>query len=163
LIAGVATVAALAMILANVVQAQSTTGSGAGSGQFQFTPLASSSPCTPGGNAARPFLLPPGYDQRVFASEPQFPDLPDMNTQNETGPDAGRYVYRTHETNANAAVSVTDLETNATRILAQRQDWERFDGIEWTPWGTILAAEETSSAAFKDPAVPQAEAVWCTR
>jgi hypothetical protein len=61
-----------------------------------------------------------------------------MNTQNETGTNAGRFLYRTHETGANGAVTVTDLETDATRILAQRADWERFDGIVWTPWGTIL-------------------------
>ena len=101
---------------------------GAGSGQFQFAPLPTSAPCTPGGNPAQPFVLPPEYAQNIFASEPQFPDLPDMNTQNETGPDAGRYLYRTHETGTNSAVTLTDLETDQTTTLAQRTDWERFDG-----------------------------------
>ena len=80
-----------------------------------------------------------------------------MNTQNEFGKDAGRYVYRTHEVGAaptgdpprapgGSQVSVTDLKTGVTKNLAERNDWERFDGIVWTPWGTILAAEETITA-----------------
>jgi len=45
-------------------------------------------------------------------------------------------------------------------MLAQRQDWERFDGIVWTPWNTILAAEETGAPGpgLADPHVPQATA-----
>lgn len=94
-------------------------------------------------------------------------DLWDMNTQNEFGKDAGRYVYRTHEVGAGLAgspprapggaqVTVIDLKTGVTRNLAERTDWERFDGIVWTPWGTILAAEEVITAGAKDPDVPQA-------
>src|SRR4051812_33819615 len=56
----------------------------AGSGGFQFDPLASSAVCTPGGNAAAPFLVPAGYTQTIVASEPNVPDAIDMNTQNET-------------------------------------------------------------------------------
>jgi uncharacterized protein len=61
-----------------------------GSGRFTFTPLAASAVCTPGGNAAAPFEIPAGYSQRIIASEPQFSDVPDMQTQNEDGPEAGR-------------------------------------------------------------------------
>lgn len=129
-------------------------------GQFQFTPIPDESTCVPTSpaTAAAPFNLPAGFGQQVRASEPSYPDVPDMNTQNETGKDAGRYLYRTHETNSNGAVSVTDLKTGATRVLAQRADWERFDGIVWTPWGTLLAAEETGPSALPDPEVPQARA-----
>jgi secreted PhoX family phosphatase len=81
-----------------------------------------------------------------------------MNTQNEFGKDAGRYVYRTHETGTGSQVSVTDLKTGTTEVLAQRADWERFDGIVWTPHGTILAAEEVSNDAVDDPDFPEAEA-----
>jgi hypothetical protein len=159
LVAGAAAAIALVLISAGSGQAQPTSDAGsAGSGQFQFEPLPASAPCTPGGDPAQPLLLPEGYTQSVIASEPQFPDLPDMNTQNETGPDAGRYLYRTHETSSNSAVTLTDLETGTTSTLAQRTDWERFDGIVWTPWGTILVAEETNAAAIRDPEVPQAEA-----
>jgi uncharacterized protein len=43
-------------------------------------------------------------------------------------------------------------------MLVERNDWERFDGIVWTPWGTLLAAEEVVTATAKDPTVPQANA-----
>src|SRR5215510_8844125 len=122
--------------------AVATAGDGA-KGRFDFEPLATSAPCTPGGNAAQPFLLPAGFSQRIVASEPQFPDVPDMNTVNENGPEAGRFLYRTHETGTNGAVSVTDLLTGSTNILVQSPSFRRLDGIVWTPWGTILFAEET--------------------
>jgi secreted PhoX family phosphatase len=134
-------------------------GDEAGSGAFQFTPLASSAPCTPGGSAAQPFVVPPGYTQLIvaFEGQPGFRNNPDMNTQNETGPDAGRYLYRPHENGpGQAGVSVTDLETLTTRELSFRPDWERLDGIVWTQWQTLLTAEETNAQAAPDPQVPQA-------
>jgi uncharacterized protein len=128
------------------------------SGHFQFTPLPNSAVCTPGGNATQPFLLPAGYAQTIIAREGDGGtlDLWDMHTQNETGPNAGRFVYRTHEVGSNGEVSVTDLETNTTRVLAQRADWERLDGIAWTPWGTLLIAEEVTTSTLKDPTLPAA-------
>lgn len=102
-------------------------------------------------------MLPAGYVQTVVASEgPGFPDLSDMNTVNETRNRVGRFLYRTHETTSGSAVSVTDLVTGATSILAQRADWERFDGIAWSPWGTLLASEEATVSAIKDPTQPNA-------
>jgi secreted PhoX family phosphatase len=73
-----------------------------------------------------------------------------MNTVNESGKKAGRYLYRTHEVRSGAeygtppsgAVSVVDLETGESRILAQDSTYDALDGIRWTPWGTILFAEE---------------------
>ena len=50
-----------------------------------FTPLFSSAMCTDGGDPAAPLALPPELAQRIIASEPDFPDLPDMQTLNETG------------------------------------------------------------------------------
>jgi hypothetical protein len=123
-----------------------------------FIPVAASAACTAGGTGQQ-IQLPTGYVYTTVASEgPGFADLADMHTVNESGPQKGRFLYRTHEIGANAAVSVTDLQTGSTRILAQRADWERFDGIAWTPWGTILAAEETSPPGAPDPNVPQATA-----
>jgi hypothetical protein len=84
-----------------------------------------------------------------------------MNTLNETGPHAGRFLYRSHETPANGQVSVTDLETGVTRVLVPRADWNRMDGIVWTPWGTLLTAEEMRperQPSTPDPTVPQAQA-----
>jgi hypothetical protein len=128
----------------------------AGSGGFTFTPLPTSAACGP--STEKSFVLPPGYDQLVIAREGDGGtlDLWDMNTLNEDGAQAGRFLYRTHEIGANGQVSVTDLETGVTRIVAQRADWERFDGIVWTPWGTILAAEEAINSTLKDPTLPAA-------
>ncbi len=130
-----------------------------GSGAFQFDPLRSSAVCTvPGGDPINPMVLPPEYSQEIIASEPQFGDLIDMNTQNETGSHAGRFLYRVTETRSNGMLSVTDLITGVTRTIAQRVDWERLDGIVWTPWGTIVTGEEVNVATLKDPLVPQATA-----
>jgi hypothetical protein len=134
----------------------------------RFDPLAASSPCVGAGSGrdSNPFVLPErsdeddtsGYDQVVVAEEGQggTEDLWDMNTQNEFGKDAGRFVFRTHEVRAGAQVTVTDLEEDDTEVLAERNDWERFDGIVWTPYGTILAAEETVVQNQRDPNAPQA-------
>ena len=132
----------------------------------RFTPLASSTPCVGevSGRQAKPFVIPPEYQQQVVAEEGdaglnENSDNWDMSTQNEFGKDAGRYVYRTHENRGGQAsqVSLTDLKTGQSKILAERQDWEAFDGIVWTPQGTILAAEEVIKASARDPQVPQAE------
>jgi hypothetical protein len=55
------------------------------------------------------------------------------------------------------AVSVIDLKTGESKIIAQRADWEALDGIVWTPWRTILFAEETITAQLPDPDVPAAK------
>ena len=127
----------------------------AGSGGFVFSPVAASAVCTPGGDPAAPFIVPDGYTQRIVASEPDVPDAIDMNTQNETGPFAGRYLYREAE-GAIGALTVTDLETGVTKQVAFRADWESMDPIVWTPWGTILIGEEAGIARRKDPQYPQA-------
>ena len=115
-----------------------------------FTPLPSSAVCSVGGGLSQ-FVLPQAFAATLVASEPSFPDNIDMNTVNETGSEPGRYLYRTHEIGSNAGVSATDPETGETHIVARRADWERFDGIVWTPWGTILAAEEASPSNLRDP------------
>src|SRR5262249_6742820 len=124
-----------------------------------FTPLGSSATCSVGGGLSQ-FDLPEGFVATLVASEPAFPDNIDMNTVNETGSNPGRFLYRTHEIAPNAGVSVTDLETGETRIVAQRADWERFDGLVWTPWGTLLAAEEINPGPTNvpDPDFPNATA-----
>src|SRR5262245_44105611 len=106
-----------ALIAATLPQ-MSTRAASETKGPFQFEPLLASVACTAGGNSSQPFQLPEGYVQNVVASEPQFPDLPDMHTLNENGPQAGRFLFRTHEVGSNGAVSVTDLVTGETHILA---------------------------------------------
>lgn len=112
-----------------------------------------------------PFVIPSGFTQQLVADETVLDiygggvdDLTDMNTVNETGPKAGRYLYRTHEVNSNGALSVVDLKTGEAKVIAQNADWNRLDGLRWTPWGTVLFAEETSGGhlfeAFLDPKDP---------
>jgi hypothetical protein len=116
-----------------------------------------------------PWVIPKGYKQYIVSDEshldiyPNASDLNDMNTVNETGKRAGRYLYRTHEVRPGAdpylggAVSVVDLKTGKAKILAQRTDWEALDGLVWTPWQTLLFAEETITAQLPDPEVPNAQ------
>ena len=130
-------------------------------GPFQFEPLPTSAACTAGQPEDAQFLLPPGFDQMVFAREGDggSTDEWDQNTLNETGPFVGRFIYRAHETQTNGQVTVTDLETGITRVLATRPDWNRLDGTVWTPWRTILTGEELRRGRTPfgpDPQVPQA-------
>ena len=113
-----------------------------GSGGFQFTPLASSAVCTPGGNPNAPFIVPAGFTQTIVASEPDVPDAIDMNTQNETGPHAGRYLYRPAEGSI-GAVTVTDLETGVTKQLAFHPDWAEPTGLYFDirGWGLFVNAQ----------------------
>lgn len=133
-------------------------------GPMSFDPISG----TPYGAATAdwvdPFVIPEGYSQSLVADEttldiyPGVDDLTDMNTVNETGRLAGRYLYRTHEVGSNGSLSVVDLQTGEARVIAQDPSWNRLDGIRWTPWGTILFAEETTGGrlfeAFLDPADP---------
>ncbi len=139
-------------------------GSGGHGRPFDFTPLAGSAYGVATPDWAQPFLLPQGYTQSLVADEtvldvyPGADDLSDMTTVNETGRQAGRFLYRTHEVDANGALSVVDLRTGAAEVIAQDAGWRRLDGLEWTPWGTLLFAEETAGGrlfeAFLDPHDP---------
>ena len=134
---------------------------------LKFTPLTASAPCVAGGTGSdpneQPFVLPAGFTQTVLAREGDggTTDNWDMNTLNETGPQAGRFLYRTHETLTNGQLSVTDLETGMTSVLVERADWNRMDGIVWTPWRTLLVAEEMRPERLPstpDPDFPDAQA-----
>jgi hypothetical protein len=128
---------------------------------FRFSALSSSFACTvSGGDPVNPLSLASGLTQTIIASEPQFADAIDMNTQNENGPEAGRYLYRPSE-GAISEVTVTDLKNlgpNSTKRFAFRADWESFDPSVWTPWGTLLVGEETNAASKPDPDYPSAKA-----
>ena len=137
------------------------------SGPFQFSPLPASAACVPGGAgtfpAEQPFLLPEGFVQTVVAREGDGGTIDnwDMHTLNETGPHAGRFLYHSHEVPTNGMVSVTDLSSGETRVLAQRVYWDRLDGLVWTPWNTLLTGEEMRperQPSEADPRVPQAQA-----
>jgi len=116
-----------------------------------------------------PWKLPKGYVQTVVSDETDLNIYPggrddwhDMNVVNETGKMAGRFMYRTHEVRLGrgdavvdaigGTVSVVDLETGESKILTQRGGLEdgytALDGIRWTPWNTVVFAEESSGGRF---------------
>ena len=68
----------------------------------------------------------------------------DMITANETGSDAGRYLYAPFETGA-GGVQRTDLWTGITKTIVQSgtQGFVAGDFSRWTPWGTYMTAEES--------------------
>src|SRR5262245_46058570 len=82
-----------------------------------ITPRASSAACSVGAAGAQQLVRPEGYIYSVVGSEgPGFRNNADMNTLSEGGQNKRRFLYRTHEVNPNASVSVTDLVTGASRI-----------------------------------------------
>lgn len=127
---------------------------GSQTGPFGFKPIDTSASSAEW-NPAAPWKLPEGFSQHIVSGEADLniydngrDDWNDMNTVNETGKHAGRYLYRTHEVRGvpeGGAISVVDLKTGKARVLAQNVDWTALDGIVWTPWGTLLMAEETSN------------------
>lgn len=135
-----------------------------------FLPISGSATCVAppstieGFASYQPFVLPAGFAQSIVATEladfrpvaGSGADLPDMIALNETGPHAGRYLYRTHEVGSNGAVTVTDLQTGVTSLADQQSHYEALDGIVWTPWNTVLFAEERIVASRRDPRVPDA-------
>ena len=122
----------------------------AATGPIGFTPITGSAYGQASTDWTEPYVLPEGYSQSRVSDEtgldvyPGVDDLHDMNTQNETGPQAGRYLFNTYEVDSNGAIGVTDLKTGKSRVIAQREDWNRLDGIVWTPWGSLLVTEETT-------------------
>ncbi len=130
------------------------------SSYFGFKPIDSSADAADW-NPAAPWKLPKGFTQTVVADETALnifdggrDDWHDMNTVNETGDMAGRFLYRTHELRypsnqpEGGAVSVVDLETGETKLLVQDPSYDALDGIRWTPWGTVVMAEEKTGGRF---------------
>ena len=136
----------------------------AASGPMSFEPISGSAYGQQDTDWTEPLIAPDGFTQTLVADETVLDiydggdDLTDMNTVNETGQAAGRYLYRTHEVRSDGALSVVDLETGETRVIAQDSGYRRLDGLRWTPWGTLLFAEETTGGrlfeAFLDPSDP---------
>lgn len=72
----------------------------------------------------------------------------DMITANETGPNAGRYLFSPFETGT-AGVQRVDLwdtnynTRNITIVAPGTQNFVSGDASAWTPWGGYLTAEES--------------------
>jgi len=126
-------------------------------GPMAFDPIAGSAYGQLSNSWTDPFIIPDGFSQTKISDETDLDiyagqdDLDDMNTVNETGQQAGRYLYRTHEVDDLGAVSVVDLwGIRPPRVLVQEGDpafpemtsATDLDGLRWTPWGTLLFAEE---------------------
>lgn len=138
----------------------------AGSGSFRFEPISprvGAAACLdPAFEQDEPFQLPAGFAQTIIGRQSDMATSNaevnfDMLTLNETGPEAGRYLYRTHEVRPWAALSRIDLWTGENELLVERSDWESFDGLVWTPWGTVLMAEERIVQSERDPDYPAIE------
>ena len=155
---------AAAVALSATAAAMIPAGATAANGPMSFEPIDGTPYATASADWSDPFVIPNGFTQQLVVDETQLDiyvgddDLTDMNTVNETGPMAGRFLYRTHEVGSNGSLSVVDLKTGEAKVIAQREDWRRLDGLRWTPWGTLLFAEETGGGrlfeAFLDPKDP---------
>ncbi|HET6668568.1 MAG TPA: alkaline phosphatase PhoX [Intrasporangium sp.] len=155
---------AAAVALSATAAAMIPVGATAANGPMSFEPIDGTPYATASADWTDPFIIPSGFTQQLVVDETQLDlyagadDLTDMNTVNETGPLAGRFLYRTHEVGSDGSLSVVDLDTGEAKVIAQREDWRRLDGLRWTPWGTLLFAEETDSGrlfeAFLDPKDP---------
>lgn len=72
----------------------------------------------------------------------------DMITANETGPDAGRYLFMPFETGAGGVQRIDLWDTNyntrtVTIVAPGTQGFVAGDASRWTPWGSYLTAEES--------------------
>ncbi|WP_428825911.1 alkaline phosphatase PhoX [Azonexus sp. IMCC34842] len=78
----------------------------------------------------------------------------DMITANETGADAGRYLFMPFETGS-AGVQRVDLWNNnyntrtVTIVAPGTQGFASGDASRWTPWGSYLTAEESWGTGSK--------------
>ncbi len=122
---------------------------------FDFKPIEASANSADW-DASAPWIIPQGFTQSIVSNETDLnvydggrDDWPDMNSVNESGKMSGRFMYRTHELRLpdslpeGGSVSVIDLQTGSAKLLVQDPSWNALDGIRWTPWGTLLFAEET--------------------
>ncbi|MGR8980062.1 MAG: alkaline phosphatase PhoX [Gammaproteobacteria bacterium] len=127
--------------------------------RFQdFTPLNSSA--GPTADEAAPITFGnPDFNQLSIADrnsqlaegEPNTGNW-DMNTVNETGRQDQRFLFTVFET-GQAGVQRLDLNTGQTDTIwispsaASPTNYRSFDASFWTPWGTLITAEESWSTA----------------
>ncbi len=142
-------------------------------GPWDFQPLEGSAYGQASTTWDVPYIVPQGYHQSMVQDEsvldvyPGVDDLHDMNTQNESGHQAGRYMYNTYEQGSGGAIAVTDLKTGAAKVLARDSDWgfewNRLDGIRWTPWNTLLVTEETAGGQVYEVFLDKQDPTRATR
>jgi hypothetical protein len=129
----------------------------AGTRFSDYTPLTASATPVPVAGEATPITFGnPDFEQRSLADRQTqlAANVPnsgswDMITVNETGPHKGRYLFTVFET-GNSGVQRTDLHTGVTETVWQSPapgQYVSFDACYWTPWGTLLTAEESWETA----------------
>ncbi len=120
-----------------------------------FTPLTSSAGAT--ATPTTPLTLSsPNFSQVTIADRATQNTLVpgsnsgvwDMITSNETGPDAGRYLFMPFETSTGGVMRIdlqdANYNTRAVTIVAPgAQGFVAGDASRWTPWGGYLTAEES--------------------
>jgi secreted PhoX family phosphatase len=141
---------AVAMVLAAQAQAQ------AASTYFDsFTPLAASAGTT--ATPATPATLSsPNFSQVTIADRATQNSLVanssssswDMITANETGIDAGRYLFMPFESSTGGVQRIDLWDTNyntrtVTIVAPGTSGFVAGDASRWTPWGSYLTAEES--------------------
>ncbi len=120
-----------------------------------FTPLSASAGAT--STPATPITLSsPFFSQKTIAdratqnlvSPGSNSGSWDMITANESGPDAGRYLFMPFETGSGGVQRIDLWDSNyATRtvtiVAPGSQGFVSGDASRWTPWGSYLTAEES--------------------
>ena len=94
-------------------------------------------------------------DTQLAANKPNSGNF-DMNTVNETGPHKGRYLFTVFETDQ-SGVQRHDLELGVTDTIWQTPasgGHVAFDACYWTPWGTLITAEESWETAAEGSTSP---------
>ena len=120
-----------------------------------FTPLAASA--GPTATPATPITLSsPNFTQVTIADRTTQNTLVpgsnsgnwDMITANETGPNAGRYLFMPFETGTGGVQRVDLQDSNyntrtVTIVAPGTQSFTSGDASRWTPWGSYVTAEES--------------------
>lgn len=125
--------------------------------------------------SSQPWKLPPGWKAAIVAEEDMhqlyFEDMPDMNQQNmveikmpkvlrdrgvaDEIAERGRLLYQTHEIwEGGSSVAVIDLKTRLVAKIVEADHLEAVDGLIWTPWNTLIFAEEMITQNIRDPTLP---------
>ena len=121
-----------ASIVALTVSSQVYADKSANTGAFAFQAITESAN-SDNWNPIAPWKIPAGFSQSVVSDETALniygdgrTDWPDMNTVNETGKKAGKFLYRTHELRNPAnqpeggSISVVNLERRKYSIRKNR-------------------------------------------
>jgi uncharacterized protein len=108
--------------------------------------------------ADQPFVLPTGWSQQtlftnqgLWRANGNGNSNFDMITQNESGPDAGRYIFTVNESTGGGLVRYDRQTQTATQLFSGSLNgtpYRALDPVRWTPWGTIAIGEEVQGGRW---------------